>query len=49
MNKEIVTFDDTEIEKRKFHYHKKQILMDEINIDKIIISSKVSSVEKNYK
>ena len=48
MNKEIITFRGTEIEKRKFHYHKNPILIDDVVIDKIPIPSKVRSVEKNY-
>ena len=49
MYKEIITFDDTEIEKRNFHHKKNPILMDEVDIDKILIPNKVSSGEKSYR
>ena len=39
MNKEIITLG--KIEKRKFHYHKNPVLMDDVDIDKILISDKV--------
>ena len=41
MDKEIIIFRDTEIEKYKFHHHKNAILIDDVNIDKILITSKV--------
>ena len=34
MNKKIVNFGDTEIEKPKFHQHKNAILINNINIKK---------------
>ena len=37
----ILTFTDIEIEKLKFHHNKNPILMDDININKILISHKV--------
>ena len=33
MKKDILTFGDTEIEKRKFHNKKNPILMDDVDID----------------
>ena len=39
MNKEIITLG--KIEKHKFHYHKNPVLMDDVDIDKILISNKV--------
>ena len=47
MNKETITFDDNEIEKCKFHYHKKPIMVHNLNIDKIMKSIKVSPGRKN--
>ena len=47
MNKEIM-FDDTETEKRKFHYRQNPIFIDDVDIDKILISNKVSCT-KDYK
>ena len=41
MNKEILTFGYTEIEKHKFHY-KNPILIDDVDIDKRLISNKGS-------
>ena len=42
-------FGDIKIEKRKFHGHKNPILIDDVDIDKKLISNKVSFSEKNYK
>ena len=36
MDKEIITFGDTEVEKHKFHQHKRTILIDNVNINKIV-------------
>ena len=36
------TFGDIEIEKRKFHRHKNLILINDVDIDKIYLSNKVS-------
>ena len=36
MDKEIITFGDTEVEKHKFHQHKRHILIDNVNINKIV-------------
>ena len=44
----IIAFDDTEIEKYKFHCHKQSILKDDIDINKIIVSKKVSFGEKSW-
>ena len=41
MNKEIM-FDDNEIEKCKFHYSKYAVNMNNVDIDKLIISNNVS-------
>ena len=42
--KEILTFCDIEIEKSKFYRSKK-----DVDIDKVLVSNKTSSSEKNYK
>ena len=42
MRKEILTFGDIEIEK-------KIVFLREVNIEKILVSNKISSGEKNYK
>ena len=36
MNKEIMTFDDIEVEKSKLYYYKHLIIINNISIDKII-------------
>ena len=46
MVKEIIVFGDVEIEKRKFNYHENTILLEDVDIDNIQVSSMVSSGEK---
>ena len=36
-----IKFDDTEIQKYKFHHHKNPFLINNININKIVVFSKV--------
>ena len=48
MNKDIVTSRDIKIEKSKFHYHKNPILTDDIDIEKILITNKMSC-KRGYK
>ena len=47
MDKGIMTFGDNEIKKCKFHHLKKLILFEDLDIEKIQVSSIVSSGEKN--
>ena len=49
MSKEIIKFDDTEIEKHKFHQHKNPILIDHVDINKIVASSKFCLGKKGFK
>ena len=42
MDKKVIKFGDTEIEKHKFHQHKSPILRNNIDINKIVVSNKVS-------
>ena len=42
-------FADTEIGKRKFHCHKNQILIDDVDINKTIISNKVLCCKRFFK
>ena len=49
MSKEVLTFGDIEIEKNKFYHHKNPILLKDVDIEKVLVSSKISSGEKNYK
>ena len=48
MNKEIITFGETEIEKHIFHQHKRPISIHDRDINKILVSNKVSLVEKSF-
>ena len=49
MDKKIIKFDKTEIEKYKFHQHKSPILINNLNINKIVISNKASFGKKDFK
>ena len=42
MEKTIIKFGDIEIEKQKFHQHKRPISIKNIDINKIVVSNKVS-------
>lgn len=48
MNKEILRFDDNEIDKHKFHLPKNSILIDDADVDKILISDKGSFGKKGF-
>ena len=48
MNKKIIKFDDTEIEKHKFHQHKSPISINNIDNNKIVVSNKVSFSKRVY-
>ena len=41
----IIKFDNTKIEKHNFHQHKKPILTDNIDINKIVVCNKVFSIK----
>ena len=43
MGKEIITFGGIEVEKPKFHHYKNPISLNDVNIDKILVYSMVSS------
>ena len=45
----IIKFGDIEIIKQKFHRHKKPISIKNIDINKIVVSNKVSFREKAFK
>ena len=49
MGKEIIMFDDIEIEKHKFHSYESPIFLEDVDIDSVLVSNKISSDEKNYK
>ena len=48
MDKEIITFGNTEVEKYKFHKLKKPILIFDVNIDRMMVSSKVPYGYKRF-
>ena len=49
MNKEIIEFGNTEIEKQIFHSYKNPIFINDVDIDNILISNKTSSGKTSYK
>ena len=49
MEKTIIKFGDIEIEKQKFHQHKRPISIKNIDINKIVVSNKVSFGKKGFK
>ena len=49
MGKEILTFGDIEIEKNKFYRNKSHVLLRDVDIEKVLVSNKISLGEKNYK
>ena len=48
MDQEILTFRNIEIDKNKFYRHKTPILLEDVNIEKVLGSNKIFFVEKNY-
>ena len=46
MCKDILTFADIEIEKNQFYHHKTPILFRDVDIEKMLISNKISFGEK---
>ena len=49
MGKEILRFVDIEIEKDKFYCHKCHIFKKDVDIEKLLVSNRISSSAKNYK
>ena len=49
MEKTIIRLGDNEIEKQKFHQHKRPISIKNININKIVVSNKASFGKKGFK
>ena len=49
MNKKIIKFDDTQIEKYKFQQYKSPFLMDNIDVNKIVLSNKISFGRNDFK
>ena len=49
MDKKFIMFGDTEIEERKFHYHKNPILMNDVHINKMAVSYQFCFGKKSFK
>ena len=49
MGKEILTFGDIVVEKNKFYRNKTPIFLKDVDIEKVLVSNKISVGEKNYK
>ena len=49
VNKEIITLGDTDFEKRKFHYSKYPINLNNVDLDKMIIFIQISFGKKSFK
>ena len=49
INKKIIKFGDTQIEKQEFQQHESSILINNIDINKIVVSNRVSFGEKGFK
>ena len=49
MEKTIIKFVDIEIKKQKYHQHKRPILIKNIDINKTVVSNKISFGKKDFK
>ena len=49
MGKEVLTFVSIEIEKNKFYHYKTLFFGRDVDIEKVLVSKKISFGEKNYK
>ena len=49
MKKTIIKFGDIEIQKQKFHQHKRPISVKDVDINKIVVSNKVFFGKKGFK
>ena len=49
MHKTVIKFGDIEIKKQKFHHHKRPISIKNKDINKIVVSNKVSFGKKSFK
>ena len=49
MGKEILTFGDIEIKRNKFYRYKSPVPLRDVDIEKVLVSSKISPGENNYK
>ena len=49
VEKSVIKFGDLEIEKQKFHQHKRHISIKNIDIDKTVVSNKVSFGKNGFR
>ena len=49
IGREILTFRDIELEKTKFYRYKSPIFLNDADIEKVLVSKKISLREKGYK
>ena len=49
MDKKIIKFDDTKIEEYEFHEHKSPISINNIDINKIVVSNKLHFGKQDFK
>ena len=49
MDKKIIKFDDAEKKKYKFDQYKRPILIDNIDVNKIVVSNKISFGKNDFK
>ena len=49
MSKKVLTFGGIGIERKKFYRHKSRIFFKDVDIEKVLVSKKISSSEINYK
>ena len=49
MNQKVIKYDDTEIEEYKFHQHKSPISINDIDINEIVVSSKLPLGKQDFK
>ena len=49
MGKELITFDNIEVQKPKFHQHKSPTSIYDVNVDRIVLSSRVPFGKKGFK
>ena len=49
MKKTAIKFSDTEIEKQKFHKYKRPVSIKNLDMNKIVVSNKVSFCKKIFK
>ena len=47
--KKVLTFGDIDIEKKNFYCHTGPIFLNDLDIEKLLVSNKISFGEKNYK